>query len=744
MYDLQDLNPIQREAVEFRDGSLLILAGAGSGKTRVLTYRVAHLIAKGVEPWNILAITFTNKAAREMRERVSTLVGSEGEGLWVATFHSACVRILRREITRLPGYTRSFIIYDMTDQLTLIRECLRELDLDEKKFVPRALLGAISDAKNKLLDVNSFQAQTQNYFEETVAEVYSKYQKKLLTNNALDFDDIIMLAVRVFRENIDVLEQYQDKFRYIMVDEYQDTNHAQYVFINLLAKKHRNICVVGDDDQSVYGWRGADVQNILDFERDYSDTKVLKLEQNYRSTQNILQAANHIVSHNINRKPKSLWTVNNEGEGLTLYKASNEHDESRNITKKIRKLMDEEGRSYSDFAILYRTNAQSRVLEEHLMKEGIPYKIYSGTKFYERMEIKDIIAYLRLVHNPADNFSLSRVVNVPKRGIGKGTLDKVQEYAQEQNMTMFESLAEIAFIEGLQAKASNSLIRFYELIVKFRQEAQQGISVTELTEKILEETGYRAALKAENTVEAQGRIENLNEFLSVTSEYDDKVQDYQHDDALEGEHMMILGGFLEQVSLVAEIDNYDETEDAVKLMTMHSAKGLEFPVVFATGFEDGIFPSNRSLLEEYQLEEERRLCYVTITRAMEKLFLSYAEQRMQYGHIQASLPSRFLKEIPEGLLIHESSYKETLGKGFGTGETGKNTTSGPRSWRERGTPVADTNPGNFHVGDKVMHPRFEQGIVMSVKGDGQDAEITVVFSGEVKKLIAAYAKLEKI
>ena len=482
----------------------------------------------------------------------------------------------------------------------------------------------------------------------------------------------------------------------------------------------------------------------MDFERDYSDTKVLKLEQNYRSTQNILQAANHIVSHNINRKPKSLWTVNNEGEGLTLYKASNEHDESRNITKKIRKLMDEEGRSYSDFAILYRTNAQSRVLEEHLMKEGIPYKIYSGTKFYERMEIKDIIAYLRLVHNPADNFSLSRVVNVPKRGIGKGTLDKVQEYAQEQNMTMFESLAEIAFIEGLQAKASNSLIRFYELIVKFRQEAQQGISVTELTEKILEETGYRAALKAENTVEAQGRIENLNEFLSVTSEYDDKVQDYQHDDALEGEHMMILGGFLEQVSLVAEIDNYDETEDAVKLMTMHSAKGLEFPVVFATGFEDGIFPSNRSLLEEYQLEEERRLCYVTITRAMEKLFLSYAEQRMQYGHIQASLPSRFLKEIPEGLLIHESSYKETLGKGFGTGETGKNTTSGPRSWRERGTPVADTNPGNFHVGDKVMHPRFEQGIVMSVKGDGQDAEITVVFSGEVKKLIAAYAKLEKI
>ena len=745
MYDLQDLNPVQREAVEFREGPLLILAGAGSGKTRVLTYRVAHLIAKGVEPWNILAITFTNKAAREMRERVSSLVGSEGTGLWVATFHSACVRILRREITRLPGYTRNFIIYDMTDQLTLIKECMREIDLDEKKFLPRAILGAISDAKNKLLDVSAFQAQTQNYFEEKAAEVYTKYQKKLVANNALDFDDIIMLTVKIFRENSDVLEQYQERFRYIMVDEYQDTNHAQYVLINLLAKKYRNLCVVGDDDQSVYGWRGADVQNILDFERDYSETKVLKLEQNYRSTQNILQAANHIVSHNINRKAKALWTANNEGEGLTVYKASNEHDESRNITKRIRKLMDEEGRLFSDFAVLYRTNAQSRVLEEHLMKEAIPYKIYSGTKFYERMEIKDIIAYLRLIHNPADNFSLSRIVNVPKRGVGRGTMDKVVEYAQEQGMSAFDSLAEISFIEGLQAKASNSLTRFHELIHKLRQEAQTGIVVTTLTEKLLEGTGYLAALKAENSVEAEGRIENLNEFLSVTAEYDDKIQDYLEDNDLEqDQNMTILEGFLEQVSLVAEIDNYDETEDAVKLMTMHSAKGLEFPVVFATGFEDGIFPSNRSLLEEYQLEEERRLCYVTITRAMEKLFLSYAEQRMLYGHIQASLPSRFLKEIPEELLIQETCFKEELGRGFGSGGVGKGGNTTIRNWRDRGTPVANANPGSFHVGDKVRHPSFDKGIVMSVKGDGQDAEITVVFSGEVKKLIAAYAKLEKI
>lgn len=743
MYDLKDLNPVQREAVEFRDGPLLILAGAGSGKTRVLTYRVTHLIAKGVEPWNIIAITFTNKAAREMRERVSALVGSEGQGLWVATFHSACVRILRSEITRLPGYTRSFIIYDMTDQLTLIKECLRELDLDEKKFTPRAILGAISEAKNNLLDVSSYKAQIKNFFEENVYEVYSKYQKKLVSNSALDFDDIIMLTVRIFRENPDVLEQYQDRFRYIMVDEYQDTNHAQYVFINLLAKKYRNLCVVGDDDQSVYGWRGADVQNILDFERDYSEAKVLKLEQNYRSTQNILQAANHIVSHNTNRKPKSLWTDNIEGEGLTVYKASSEHDESRNIAKKIRKLVDEEGRPYRDFAILYRTNAQSRVLEENFMKEGIPYRILSGTKFYERMEIKDIIAYLRVVHNPNDTFNFARIVNVPKRGIGKGTLDKIQEYAQEQGMSVFDSLEEVSFIQGLQAKAVNSLIDFYKLILKFRQEAQKGIPVTELTEMILKETGYRAALKTENTVEAQGRIENLDEFLSVTAEYDDKLQDYLNDYGLEEEqNLLILGGFLEQVSLVADIDKYDETEDAVKLMTMHSAKGLEFPVVFATGFEDGIFPSNRSLLEDHQLEEERRLCYVTITRAMEKLFISYAEQRMQYGHIQSSLPSRFLKEIPEALIIEEVSYKETLGRGFGTGENGKN--QGGRSWRERGTPVANTNPGKFYVGDKVMHPSFDQGIVMSVKGDGQDAEITVIFRGEVKKLIAAYAKLEKI
>jgi len=453
MYNLQDLNPVQRQAVESGEGPLLILAGAGSGKTRVLTYRIARLIARGVNPWNILAITFTNKAAKEMKERVMSLVGDEGEGLWVATFHSTCVRILRREISRLPGYTRSFVIYDASDQLALVKECLKELNIDEKKFAPKAVLNTISDAKNKLLDVDAFRARALgDYFLEKAAEVYELYQKKLTANNALDFDDIIMLTVRVFRENPDVLAYYQQKFRYILVDEYQDTNHAQYVFINLLAERYRNLCVVGDDDQSVYGWRGANVQNILDFERDYPEARVFKLEQNYRSTQKILEAANEVVSHNCHRKEKKLWTENAAGDQIVLYQASDEHDESRYIASKIRELSDSEGRRYSDFAILYRTNAQSRVLEEHLMKEGIPYRIYSGLRFYERQEIKDILAYLRLVHNPADRVSFARIINVPRRGIGQITLARILEYAEEQELPVLEALTEAAYIPDLPSR----------------------------------------------------------------------------------------------------------------------------------------------------------------------------------------------------------------------------------------------------------------------------------------------------
>ena len=757
MYYLKDLNPVQREAVESGDGPLLILAGAGSGKTRVLTYRIAHLVAKGVNPWNILAITFTNKAAKEMRDRVLALVGSEGEGLWVATFHSTCVRILRREINALPGYSRSFVIYDAGDQLTVLKECLKELNLDDKKFAPRAVLATISDAKNKLLGPDAFAAEARDFFTEKAAAAYRLYQKKLSSNNALDFDDIIMLTVKIFRENPDVLSYYQEKFRYILVDEYQDTNHAQYILIKQLAARYRNLCVVGDDDQSVYGWRGADIQNILDFERDYPEAKVLKLEQNYRSTQKILRAANEVVSNNDNRKGKSLWTENTEGEEIVLFKATDEHDEARFVTGRIRDLADTEGRPYSDFAILYRTNAQSRVLEEHFMKESIPYKIYSGVKFYERLEIKDILAYLRLLNNPADRISFARVINVPKRGIGKVSLDKILEYAEEQGMPVLDALAEVAYIPGLQTKGVGTLTNFHELMLGFRQEAQKGVPLTELTEKIIRDTGYMASLRAENTVEAESRIENLNEFLSVTAEYDNNLQDYLEDPDLEADqNMLILGGFLEQVSLVAEIDSFDEAEDAVKLMTMHSAKGLEFPVVFAVGMEDGIFPSGRSLLEQVLLEEERRLCYVTITRAREKLFLSTTEQRMVYGHIQSSVPSRFLKEIPEELLTEETSRREILGRGFGlssqarkyagsdAASTSGNSFAGRKSWKDSGASVVSSDPGSFLVGDKVGHPKFGHGIVMSVKGEGNSAEITVVFSGEVKKLIAEYARLSKI
>ncbi|MFA6807378.1 MAG: DNA helicase PcrA [Eubacteriales bacterium] len=739
MYHLNELNPVQREAAEYKDGPILILAGAGSGKTRVLTYRIAHLIAQGIEPWNILALTFTNRAAKEMKERVGTLLGSEGQGLWVSTFHSSCVRILRREISALNGYSRSFVIYDSSDQMTLIKECLKELDIDDKKIAPRAVLSAISDAKNKLKTVENFDAQAGDYFQDIVSKAYKIYQKKLFNNNALDFDDIIMLTVRVFREFPDVLKHYQERFKYILVDEYQDTNHAQYILVKLLAGLYRNLCVVGDDDQSVYGWRGADVQNILDFERDYPETKLLKLEQNYRSTGKILKAANTVVCQNANRKDKVLWTENSEGEDIEIYKASNEHDEARFVSNKIRDLSDAEGRPYNDFAILYRTNAQSRVIEEQFMKVGIPYRIYSGQKFYERMEVKDILAYLKLVYNSAESVSFTRVVNIPKRGIGKGSLEKVFEYAEEQGLKVFDALAEVEHIPGLQTKAKRSLESFYNLVVEFKAKAEEGIAVTDLTDKILADTGYITMLRTEGTIEANARLENLNEFLSLTSEYDKNFEAYLEDTEIkEEQNMVILGGFLEQVSLVADIDNYDEVEDAVKLMTMHSAKGLEFPIVFAVGMEDGIFPSSRNTLDDLHLEEERRLCYVAITRAKEKLYLSHACQRMVYGHIQDSLASRFLEELPEGILLKIES--KALSSNFASAGTSYQN----KKWLDNGSEIVKLGSVKFTVGDKVEHMTFGRGIVMAVSGEGKQAEITVVFSGEIKKLIAEYAKMLKI
>lgn len=1106
---------MQREAAEHKEGPLLILAGAGSGKTRVLTYRIAHLIAQGVEPGEILAITFTNKAAKEMRERVSTLLGSEGYGLWVTTFHSACVRILRREIDNLPGYNRNFVIYDTGDQQSVIKACLKEHDYDEKKFPVRSVAAVISDAKNKLQDPEEFSYKAASYFEQKIVDIYRSYQKRLKSNNALDFDDIIMLTVQLFQQSDQVFRYYQDKFRYIMVDEYQDTNHAQYMLIKLLASEYRNLCVVGDDDQcilqgmqvstpngtmpieevsvnqtvicasgqgetingtvdhvskkpyqgpiikvttqtgkvikatpnhmgfarvnsnpgvyyvylmykrgmgyrigqtqgvrsrkgeivnglfvrlngehadkmwilrvckdkaeaayyeqllsvtysiptmvfhtagrklvigqdyinklfkevntdlaaekimkdhmiyeeyphhfssavirgqsirriinvnffagrksgatnycshrialitsgeelrseavgfgfpvrkgnrntwrieterliydeadmyaknlsqleegldihkkakltdgesfrfmpfshfrptmsvpvydegkivediiesveveeydgyvydlsvpdlrqficegivvhnSVYGWRGADIQNILDFERDYPEAKVIKLEQNYRSTQNILNAANAVVQNNESRKEKSLWTENTEGQAVVCYVGSDERDEASYVVNRIQRMHELEGRPYNDFAILYRTNAQSRALEDFLMKAATPYRVFSGLKFYQRMEIKDILAYLRVLYNPADQVSFSRVLNVPKRGLGDTTLQKILEYANEQEMPVLDAILEAEYIPELTARAKKPLIAFAHLmqnLVSFAREA----SVSDLVEEILNKTGYKGILEAENTPEAETRLENLMEFLSVTSEYDAKAaQAAQNDlnDGIEQENIPPLSGFLEEVSLVADIDELDQAEEAVALMTMHSAKGLEFPVVFVVGMEDGIFPSSRSLMEPTVLEEERRLCYVAITRAREKLYLCNTEMRMLYGKTQYNQPSRFLMEIPSDLMTDIDPLDPpkrrltTPAKSVDRRDrmSDRKIPLGSGSWeKDFGSKLVIEGGEAHHIGDKVEHAKFGRGIIVSIKGEGNQAELTIVFDSGIKKLIAEYANLTKL
>ncbi len=753
MYRLDDLNPVQRTAAEHKEGPLLILAGAGSGKTRVLTYRIAHLIAQGVEPSEILAITFTNKAAKEMRERVATLLGSEGYGLWVTTFHSACVRILRREIDNLPGYTKNFVIYDTGDQQSLIKACLKEHNYDEKKFPVRSVAAVISDAKNKLQDPEEFSYKAASYFEQKVVDIYRSYQKRLKSNNALDFDDIIMLAVQLFQQCDHVYRYYQDKFRYIMVDEYQDTNHAQYILIKLLASKYRNLCVVGDDDQSVYGWRGADIQNILDFERDYPETKVIKLEQNYRSTQKILNAANSVVRNNESRKEKSLWTENLEGQSVVCYIGSDERDEAGYVVNRIQRLHELEGRPFNDFAILYRTNAQSRALEERLMKAATPYRVFSGLKFYQRMEIKDILSYLKVLYNPADQVSFARILNVPKRGLGDTTLQKILEYADEQGMPVLDAILEADYIPELSTRAKKPLIAFANMMQSLLNVAQEA-SVSNLVEEILSKTGYKGILEGENTPESETRLENLMEFLSVTSEYDDKAaqaaQNALNDGAHEEEAVPGLSGFLEQVSLVADIDELDQGEEAVALMTMHSAKGLEFPVVFLVGMEDGIFPSSRSLIEPILLEEERRLCYVAITRAREKLYLCNTEMRMLYGKTQYNQPSRFLKEIPSELMTDIDPLdppKRRPPKPTRRRDTMSDQTIplGSGSWEKGFGSTLVIKGGEAHqVGEKVEHATFGRGIIVSIKGEGNQAELTIVFDVGIKKLIAEYAKLTKL
>ncbi|MFA5537064.1 MAG: DNA helicase PcrA [Bacillota bacterium] len=712
---LEQLNLSQQEAVKTTEGPLLVLAGAGSGKTRVLTYRIAYLInKKGVEPGQILAITFTNKAAKEMKERLTALVGKQVDRLWVSTFHAACVRILRREIAPM-GYRNNFVIYDGTDQLTLVKNCLKDLNLDDKKFPPRSILNGISNAKNRLWEPEKLSQMADNFFEHKVAEVYRYYQEKLRELNALDFDDLLMITVSLFRQFPQTLRYYQEKFKYILVDEYQDTNTAQYMLIQLLAEKHRNLCVVGDPDQSIYGWRGADIQNILAFEEDYPEARVIKLEQNYRSTKVILEAANGVIKHNFGRKPKNLWTDNTRGCLINSFMGEDEHHEAHFVAGEIYRQKQESGRSYKDFAVLYRTNAQSRVLEETFIKNGIPYEIYGGLKFYERKEIKDILAYLRVLSNPADALSLARIINVPKRGIGDVSWMNLEDFAVEQGLTAFDSLGRAGQIPKLTKRAANAIALFGEFMLDLKSQVAE-LAVTELTETLLNRSGYLDELKKENTPEARSRIENLQEFISVTFDYDKYSEE------------KTLDGFLAQISLVTDLDNLTEETDRVVMMTLHSAKGLEFPVVFLTGMEDGVFPHNRSFLDDGEMEEERRICYVGMTRAEEELFLSRAWQRTLYGNTVYNPPSRFLAEIPEDLVKEmESPTEKPMSK--------------PR-------PVVTEKPrtlGTYILGDKVGHPKWGAGVIVKVEGRGEDQQLTVAFPDQgLKVLLAKYAPLTKL
>ncbi|WP_333870799.1 DNA helicase PcrA [Desulforamulus putei] len=717
---LANLNPAQAEAVQHTEGPLLVLAGAGSGKTRVLTHRIAHILSQGVPPYNILAITFTNKAAAEMRARVENLVPEAARDLWVATFHSACLRILRREIQSL-GYGSNFSIYDDADQQTVVKECLKELEIDEKRFQPRAMLGVISGAKNKLLTPDQYDRQAFNYFEQVAGRVYRLYQEKLFKNNAVDFDDLLMLTVRLFKEHPHVLGYYQTKFKYILVDEYQDTNHTQYVLVSMLAERHRNICVVGDPNQSIYKWRGADINNILSFERDYPEAKVVKLEQNYRSTGNILEAANAVIKNNIEAKNMKLWTAKGNGNLIHVYRAENERLEAHYVADRIKDLRFSYQRRYRDMAVLYRTHAQSRVFEEVFLRLGIPYTIFGGLKFYDRKEIKDLLAYLRVIVNPADGQSLLRIINIPKRGIGAASLEKITNYALEQGLSLLQALAVADDMPGIPAKARKQCKLLADLLDSLAKQAE-FLSVTEITEEVLTRTGYRAELEAEDTVEARTRLENLQEFLSVTREYDKQ----------QGEEAG-LADFLSTISLVTDLDRHDPEADQVVLMTLHSAKGLEFPVVFLTGMEEGVFPHSRALYDQEELEEERRLAYVGITRAEEELYLTHCWERTLFGRTNMNPRSRFLEEIP--IELTDALRPSPKPAACGTGCIGK-------------TPVGSqpaAHPGSFLLGDRVRHRKWGEGVIVKVKGEGGDAQLTVAFPDQgLKTLIAQYAPLEKV
>ncbi|RMC51343.1 DNA helicase PcrA [Lactobacillus sp. ESL0225] len=740
---LAGLNPQQKQAVKTTEGPLLVVAGAGSGKTSVLTRRIAYLVnEKGILPWNILAITFTNKAAAEMRERERDLLGTPAESIWMSTFHALCVRILRRDAEKI-GYSQNFSIADAAEQLTLIKHIEKELNINPKMYEPRRVLSAISNAKNALLTPDALKASSSMPFEKITAQIYQEYQKRLKHDQIMDFDDLIMQTLVLFKTDATVLHYYQAKFHYLLVDEYQDTNQAQYELCHQLAAQHKNICVVGDADQSIYGWRGANLENIMNFEHDYQNDGVqtIKLEQNYRSTGHILAAANAVIKNNRNRKAKKLWTDQGEGEKITYYRAQSGEDEAHFIISKIQEEVENKNRSYRDFAILYRTNAQSRTVEEAFVKSNIPYQIVGGHKFYDRKEIMDVMAYLKLVSNPSDTMSFNRIVNTPKRGIGNVSIEKFTNFAQTSNLSLLEAFNHVG-ISGLSVRIAAKLSDFGAKL-KDAIEYSRNHSVTGLTEKILQDFGYIEALKAEHTIEAETRLENLDEFLSVTKRFDDQ---YDQDNQSE-----ILSDFLAEVSLLSDQDDLANNDQQVALMTLHAAKGLEFPVVFLVGMEDGLFPLSRALLEDDQLEEERRLAYVGITRARQQLYLTNAYSRTMFGRTQNNQPSRFLDEIDEADLKIEGASFPTLGSDSFQTQAAPFANVAERARAQVYTPkikpagAVGAEKKGWNVGDQVKHKAWGLGVVVKANGSGEDMELDIAFKEKgIKRLLAAFAPIKKV
>lgn len=738
---ISGLNDKQKEAVLHGEGPLLILAGAGSGKTRVLTHRIAYLIEnKKIDPSNILAITFTNKAAREMRDRIDNLLGRHMDRLWAGTFHSICVKILRFNINKI-GYDSGFSIYDRDDQLTVVKECIKDMKVDTDIYKERVILNTIGRLKDDMVSpIDYVKENYSNLYARTVGEIYSLYEQKLRNNNALDFDDLILKTVELLKRDADTLDYYSRRFQYIFVDEFQDTNGPQYELIRLLSSFHKNLAVVGDDDQSIYGFRGADIENILNFEKDFSDTKVIKLEENYRSTKNILNIANHVIKNNYDRKDKELWTGNQEGHQVTIESTMDEREEARFVVNKIEELMEEENYTPKDFAILYRTNAQSRNFEEAFMRSNIPYKLVGGLKFYGRKEIKDIVAYLSLIQNPTDNISLRRIINIPKRGIGNATMEKIEEYANGSGESLYSALLSIESIPGLSKRAVNNLRNFTSMVNEFIV-MKEILGVQDFIEKVLNNIGYIEELEKEKTIESHTRLENIKEFVSVAVDFEMENPDGTVED------------FLSNVSLLSDVDKTEEVEDAATMLTVHSSKGLEYPVIFMVGMEEGLFPNSRSADDEKELEEERRLCYVAITRAEERLFITFAKMRTIYGRTNYTLPSRFVEEMPRDLV--NAAYKEDKKRvqpasarenRFNFGMSKNNLEREMEKEKKEAEIRIEENKemaGEVSIGTKVKHKKWGTGMIVQIKERNNDSELTIAFDqAGIKRVLLSIAPIE--